>query len=166
MQAVYIAGVGMTKFGKDPRPLAEIFCQVSQQALTDPNSRSRRTLYRRHESRGIYRRQQHRVADCRRAGLTGVPALRVENRVFRGSGRPLCGFQAIASGYYRRVLVLGGEKMTHLSTSATTRILAEVIDKRERQCGATIPALAAMVTESIGKKFACPARAWKTCSAA
>jgi hypothetical protein len=37
--------------------------------------------------------------------------------------------------------------MTHLSTSATTRILAEVIDPRERQCGATMPALAAMITQ-------------------
>jgi acetyl-CoA acetyltransferase len=45
------------------------------------------------------------------------------------------------------VLVIGGEKMTHLSTAENTRILAEVIDAQERQCGATMPALAAMVTE-------------------
>src|SRR5207253_11403688 len=63
------------------------------------------------------------------------------------------GFQAIASAYYRPVLVLGGEKMTHLSTSATTRILAEVIDKQERQCGATMPSLAAMITEKYREKF-------------
>jgi acetyl-CoA C-acetyltransferase len=43
--------------------------------------------------------------------------------------------------------------MTHLSTSATTRILAEVIDKKERQCGATMPALAAMITEKYRQKF-------------
>lgn len=43
--------------------------------------------------------------------------------------------------------------MTHLSTSATTRILAEVIDKQERQCGATMPALAAMITEKYRQKF-------------
>ncbi|MGH7829599.1 MAG: thiolase C-terminal domain-containing protein, partial [Candidatus Binatia bacterium] len=50
-------------------------------------------------------------------------------------------------------LVLGGEKMTHLSTSATTRILAEVIDPQERRCGATMPALAAMVTETYRKRY-------------
>src|SRR5581483_4406472 len=36
---------------------------------------------------------------------------------------------------------------TASSTSATTRVLAGVIDRRERQCGATMPALAAMVTQ-------------------
>jgi hypothetical protein len=50
-------------------------------------------------------------------------------------------------------LVLAGEKMTHLSTSATTRVLAGVIDKEERQCGATMPALAAMITEKYREKF-------------
>ena len=33
MQSVYVAGVGMTKFGKDPRPLAEIFCQAAKLAV-------------------------------------------------------------------------------------------------------------------------------------
>ena len=28
MQSVYVAGVGMTKFGKDLRALVEIFCQA------------------------------------------------------------------------------------------------------------------------------------------
>jgi acetyl-CoA acetyltransferase len=86
-------------------------------------------------------------------GLTGIPALRIETASSAGAAALQAGFQAIASGYYRRVLVLGGEKMTHLSTSATTRILAEVIDKQERQCGATMPALAAMITEKYRQKF-------------
>jgi len=30
MQPVYLAGVGMTKFGKDPRSLVEILCQGAQ----------------------------------------------------------------------------------------------------------------------------------------
>src|SRR5258706_14800860 len=76
-------------------------------------------------------------------GLTGIPAIRVETASSAGAAAVFAGFQAIASGCYRRGLVLAGEKMTHLSTSATTRILAEVIDKSERQCGATMPALAA-----------------------
>jgi acetyl-CoA acetyltransferase len=86
-------------------------------------------------------------------GLTGIPALRIETASSAGAAALQAGFQAVASGYYRRVLVLGGEKMTHLSTSATTRILAEVIDKQERQCGATMPALAAMITEKYRQKF-------------
>ncbi|MBF0477558.1 MAG: thiolase family protein, partial [Deltaproteobacteria bacterium] len=50
-------------------------------------------------------------------------------------------------GYMRHVLVLAGEKMTHLPTKVTTRILAEVIDRNERRYGASMPALAAMITQ-------------------
>jgi acetyl-CoA acetyltransferase len=91
------------------------------------------------------------IADA--LGLVGIPAIRIETASSAGAAAIQAGFQAIASGYYRRVLVLGGEKMTHLSTSATTRILAEVIDKQERQCGATMPALAAMITEKYRQKY-------------
>ena len=154
MQSVYVAGVGMTKFGKDPRPLAEIFSQAAQLALTEAELQEVDALYI-----GAMNPEEFTgdsniaslIADA--IGLTGVPAIRIETASSAGAAALMAGFQAIASGYYRRVLVLGGEKMTHLSTSATTRILAEVIDKRERQCGATMPALAAMITEKYRQKF-------------
>jgi acetyl-CoA acetyltransferase len=91
------------------------------------------------------------IADA--LGMTGLPALRVETASSAGAAALHVAFQAVASGYHRHVLVLGGEKMTHLSTSATTRILAGVIDKQERRCGATMPALAAMITERYRKKY-------------
>ena len=79
MQAVYIAGVGMTKFGKDPRPLAEIFCQVSQQALSESKTQEVDALYI-----GVMNPEEFtgdsniasQIVDA--LGLTGVPALRVE----------------------------------------------------------------------------------------
>jgi acetyl-CoA acetyltransferase len=154
MQPVYVAGIGMTKFGKDARSLAEIFSDAAQQALADAQLDDVEALYI-----GVMNPEEFTgdsnfaslLADA--IGLTGIPAIRVETASSAGAAALMAGFQAIASGYYRRVLVLGGEKMTHLSTSATTRILAEVIDKRERQCGATMPALAAMITEKYRQKF-------------
>jgi len=144
----------MTKFGKDPRPLAEIFCQVSQQALTESKIQEVDALYI-----GVMNPEELPATATSRRRLSTRWALPVfplcvsKPRLPR-ERPPLCGFpKRIASGYYRRVLVLGGEKMTHLSTSATTRILAEVIDKRERQCGATIPALAAMVHGKVSAKI-------------
>lgn len=154
MQSVYVAGVGMTKFGKDPRTLAEIFCQAAKSALAEADLQEIDALYI-----GVMNPEEF-TGDSNIAslivdalGLTGVPAVRIETASSAGASALMAGFQAIASGYYRRVLVLGGEKMTHLSTSVTTRILAEVIDKRERQCGATMPALAAMITEKYRQKF-------------
>ena len=152
MQSVYVAGVGLTRFGKDQRPLGEIFSEAAQLALAGSDELD--ALYI-----GVMNPEEFTgdsniaslIADA--VGLTGVPATRVETASSAGAAALMTGFQAIASGYYRRVLVLAGEKMTHLSTSATTRILAEVIDPRERLCGATMPALAAMITEKYRQKF-------------
>jgi acetyl-CoA C-acetyltransferase len=154
MQSVFVSGVGMTRFGKDPRPLAEIFRQAGQEALAASDEQEVEAIYI-----GVMNPEEFtgdsniasQIADA--LGLTGIPAIRIETASSAGAAAVQAGFQAIASGYYRRVLVLGGEKMTHLHTSATTRILAEVIDKQERQCGATMPALAAMVTEKYRQKF-------------
>lgn len=154
MQSVYIGGVGMTKFGKDPRTLGEIFRQAAQEALIASNETEVEALYV-----GVMNPEEFtgdsnigsQVAEA--LSLTGIPSVRIETASSAGAAALQAGFQAIASGYYRRVLVLAGEKMTHLSTSATTRILAEVIDKQERQCGATMPALAAMIAEKYRQKF-------------
>ena len=154
MQSVYVAGVGMTKFGKDPRPLVEIFCQAGQEALAATGVQQVEALYIGAMNPEEFTGESNIASQIAEAlGLTGVPAMRIETASSAGAAALQAGFQAIASGYYRRVLVLGGEKMTHLTTSAVTRILAEVIDKEERQCGATMPALAAMVTEKYRQKF-------------
>jgi acetyl-CoA C-acetyltransferase len=154
MESVYIAGVGMTKFGKDPRPLAGILSEAADLALADAQLREIDALYIGAMNPEEFTGEANlasQVAD--ELGLTGVPATRVETASSAGAAALMAGFQAVASGYYKRVLVLAGEKMTHLSTSATTRILAEVLDKQERLCGATMPALAAMIAEKYRQKF-------------
>src|SRR4030095_13773104 len=154
MQSVYVSGVGMTKFGKDPRPIVEIFCQAGQEALAASQAERVEAIYIGSMNPEEFTGESNIASQIAEAlGLTGIPALRIETASSAGAAALQDGFQAIASGYYRRVLVLGGEKMTHLSTSATTRILAEVIDKQERQCGATMPALAAMIAERYRQQF-------------
>jgi len=144
----------MTKFGKDPRSLAEICHDAAQTALTSSEIQEVDAIYigvmNPEEFTGDSNIASH-IADA--LGLTGIPAVRIETASSAGAAAIQAGFQAVASGYYHRVLILGGEKMTHLSTSATTRVLAGVIDKEERQCGATMPALAAMITEKYREKF-------------
>ena len=154
MRTVYVAGVGMTKFGKSTQTLAELFCEAASHSLSASSVQELDALYI-----GVMNPEEFtgdsniasQIADA--LGLIGLPALRVETASSAGAAALHAAFQAVASGYYRHVLVLGGEKMTHLSISATTRILAEVIDRQERQCGATMPALAAMITERYRKKY-------------
>jgi len=79
-------------------------------------------------------------------GLAGKPAVRIETGSSTGAAVFQAGVRAVASGCFERVLVIAGEKMTHVPTPRTTSILAEVIDPYERSCGCTMTALAAMVT--------------------
>src|SRR2546430_758080 len=51
MQAVYVSGVSMTKFGKDPRPFAEIFCQAALEALAAMITEKYREKFRLSQSR-------------------------------------------------------------------------------------------------------------------
>ncbi|MBI2985969.1 MAG: thiolase family protein [Deltaproteobacteria bacterium] len=154
MAAVYIAGVGMTKFGKSSQTLAGLFCEAAVSALSNSPIQEVDALYI-----GVMNPEEFtgdsniasQIAES--LGVIGLPAVRVETASSAGAAALHAAWQAVASGYYRHVLVLGGEKMTHLSTSATTRILAEVIDKQERQCGSTMPALAAMITERYRKRY-------------
>jgi len=144
----------MTKFGKDPRPLTAILSEAAQQALAGDQDGEVDAIYIGAMNPEEFTGDSNlasQIADA--LCLTGVPAMRIETASSAGAAALMAAFQAVASGYYRRVLVVAGEKMTHLSTSATTRILAEVIDKRERACGATMPALAAMITEKYRQKF-------------
>ena len=134
--------------------MAEICHDAAQTALTSSEIQEVDAIYigvmNPEEFTGDSNIASH-IADA--LGLTGIPAVRIETASSAGAAAIQAGFQAVASGYYHRVLILGGEKMTHLSTSATTRVLAGVIDKEERQCGATMPALAAMITEKYREKF-------------
>ncbi|MCB4203396.1 thiolase family protein [Deferribacterales bacterium Es71-Z0220] len=84
------------------------------------------------------------VAD--KLGLSGKPAVRVETASSTGAAVLFYAYATLASGIYKNVLVLAAEKMTHLDTPRTTKLIAEVIDPYERKIGVSMPSLAAMVT--------------------
>jgi acetyl-CoA C-acetyltransferase len=54
----------------------------------------------------------------------------------------------VAAGIYRSILVVGGEKMTHLPTPRVSEVIGRSIDAYERSHGATMPALAGLVTRA------------------
>jgi len=145
---VYVAGVGMTKFGKSDRSLSEMMVEAATKAFRDARVRSIDYMLI-----GVMNAEEFTgesnvaamIAD--QLGLSGVPSSRVETASSTGSAVFEAGFYAIASGYHRNVLIIAGEKMTHLPTARTTKILAEVIERRERSYGASMPALAAMITQ-------------------
>ncbi len=145
---VYISGVGMTKFGKSGQTLPELMVEAASKAFMDAQIGTIDYILI-----GVMNAEEFTgesnvaalIAD--RLGLSGVPSSRVETASSTGSAVFESGFYAAASGYHRNVLVIAGEKMTHLPTARTTRILAEVIERNERAYGASMPALAAMIAQ-------------------
>jgi acetyl-CoA acetyltransferase len=75
-------------------------------------------------------------------GFAEVPTLRVETATSSGAAAFYIGFAEVAAGLHRRVLVVGGEKMTHLATPRVSELIGRSIDPYERSYGATMPALA------------------------
>ena len=151
---VYISGVGMTKFGKSKDSLEKMMADAAALALKDAQLERVDAIYI-----GVMNVEEF-VGDSNFAalladtlGLTGIPSTRVETASSTGAGAFETAFYAAASGHMKNVLVIAGEKMTHLSTAKTTRILSEVIDRSERKYGATMPALAAMIAQKYAKEF-------------
>ena len=154
MGSVYLAGAGMTRFGRRTETLVELFAEAADAALSASQVQEVDALYLGAMNPEEFTGESNIAARVAEAlGVSGVPALRVETASSAGAAAVHAAWHAVASGYYNSVLVVGGEKMTHLSTSAATRILAEVIEQQERRCGATMPALAAMITERYRQRY-------------
>src|SRR2546425_8608319 len=81
-------------------------------------------------------------------GLAQVPSVRVETATSSGVAAVHAGFAGIAAGLYRTVLVLGGEKMSHIPTPRVSEIIGRSIDPHERTYGTTMPALAGLITRA------------------
>src|SRR4030043_1812235 len=151
---VYISGVGMTKFGRSKEPLEKMMAGAASSALKEAQLEKVEAIYL-----GVMNVEEF-VGDSNFAalladtlGLTGIPSTRVETASSTGAGAFETAFYAVASGHMKHVLVLAGEKMTHLSTAKATRILSEVIDRSERRYGATMPALAAMIAQKYARQY-------------
>ena len=82
-------------------------------------------------------------------GFADVPALRIETATSSGAAALYTGFAEVAAGLRRAVLVVGGEKMTHLQTPRLSEIIARSIDPYERSYGTTMPALAGLITRAL-----------------
>lgn len=154
---VYVSGVGMTKFGKTKDSLEKMMGEAAALALKQAQLDRVDAIYI-----GVMNVEEF-VGDSNFAalladsiGMAGIPSTRVETASSTGAGAFETAFYAVASGHLKNVLILAGEKMTHLSTAKTTRILSEVIDRSERRYGATMPALAAMIAQKYGRDYQLP----------
>jgi len=150
MQSVFVAGAGMTRIGRRSEPLRELMAEAGRVALADAGVETPDAIVvatmNPEEFVGDGNFASHVATHL---GYAGVPALRIETATSSGAAAVYAGFAQIAAGLRRTVLVVGGEKMTHLATPRVSEIIGRSIDPYERTYGATMPALAGLVTRAL-----------------
>lgn len=93
---------------------------------------------------GSFNEQRHLGALVSEQFKHFPPAMRVEGACASGGLAVVAAQQALLSGLYKTVLVLGVEKMTDVSGSQASAILATAAS-REKEYGSTFPALYAIL---------------------
>jgi acetyl-CoA C-acetyltransferase len=149
MSDVYVAGVGMTRFGCLEPPLVALLAEAGAVALRDAGIAEIQAIY-------VASMDPEELADegsiaslfAAYIGRPHLPSLRIETGTSSGAAAFFAAWTAVASGYHDHVLVVAGEKMTSRPTPEVAAILSRMIDPYERSYGATMPALAALVARA------------------
>jgi len=118
MRDVYVAGLGMTRFAKQPgRTLKDLTAEAVTAALKDAGQSvgDVRSCYFGNAVAGSMTGQEMLAGQflLRPLGLGGIPVFNVENACASASTAFHLAWQAVATGVHDAVLAVGAEKMTH-----------------------------------------------------
>ncbi len=148
MRNVYVAGIGITTFGRLEYPLAEIAAYPAMMAMSDAGFTGIQQVYVANMGSGRINHQTglaSAVVDT--LSLTPAGAETIENGPASGASAIKQGFLAVASGMYDAVLVTGAERMREVNNLEATDFIATLTQPlSEYVYGVTLPAHAAMFT--------------------
>src|SRR5437762_14185321 len=140
MRDVWVAGAGRTRIGRRAESLSVLMAEAAHAALGDAG------LERPDAIVAAAMNPEEFVGDGNFAsstathmGFAETPAMRIETATSSGAAALYAGFAQIAAGMRHAVLVVGGEKMTHLDTPRVSALSGRSIDPYERSYGATMP---------------------------
>lgn len=117
---------------------------VIADAEIDPNAIE--AIFVANKASGSFNEQRHLGALVSEQFAHFPPAMRIEGACASGGLAILAAEQALLSGLYKTVLVLGVEKMTDVSSAQSAAILATAAS-REKEYGSTFPALYAILAD-------------------
>ncbi|GAG93520.1 unnamed protein product, partial [marine sediment metagenome] len=155
---VSIIGCGMTKFGRQRnKNLSDLLVEASTNTIRDSSvgEEDIQAVYVASMLSGELANQTavaSAVTD--ELGLLPAAADRIENGPASGGSAVKNACLAIASGMYDCVLVVGGEKQTHVpGNEVTDRLATMTHPTAEYIHGVTLPSLAGMFTRLYMKKY-------------
>ncbi len=138
-----VAGANLTPFGRLKEGLLELLAQATQ-PLTDHEPQALAIGVWSPVAAGDVGNLASALTE--RLSLSPAAAWTVEAASATGAAALHSGWRAVASGQYERVLVVAGEKLTHLETPEATRLLGSVLTPKERAAGGSMVSMAAQVT--------------------
>lgn len=157
MHEVFIGGAGLSRFGKLSDSMPALVSEAVGKALGEEGADRIDAVFVGSMTPSAFIGEGNLAAlvlDW--IGLSGLPTWRIDNASASGASVFQAACMAVASETYERVLVIGCEKMSALSTPQATAVLAQVIDRTERAAGATMTALAGMIARRYMHDFAMP----------
>lgn len=146
MRDVYVAGVGQTDFGKYHGTVEQMLLDASLEAIETSAVEEFGMIVVGAMNPEAFGGEGHvasKLVDY--LGLAPIPAIRVENGPATGATALHVGAQAVASGHVDGVLVAAAEKMSHMGSAKSARVLGELLPANERALGLTMTGLAAMM---------------------
>lgn len=148
MRDVYVAGIGITSFGRLEYPLSEIAAYPAMMAMGDAGLSEIEQVYVANMGAARINHQTglaSAVVDT--LSLTPAGAESIENGPASGASAIKQGFLAVTSGMYDVVLVTGAERMREVNALDATDFVATLTHPlAEYVYGVTLPAHAAMFT--------------------
>jgi acetyl-CoA C-acetyltransferase len=144
---VFVSGAALSLFGRRQESLLDIILEACGPLLKAAGQVDAIVLGAMAPEDSLRQRSLiSEVAD--NLGLSGVPALHVDTASSSGAAAFHVAVLAVAAGIYRRVLVIGAEKLTHALTPASTETMSEVLYPAERLAGLTMPGVAALFSNA------------------
>ncbi len=144
---IKVIGSYISQFGELwAKSLTDLVQEGVSGVLTDSAIKSQEidAIFVANKAGGSFNEQRHLGALVSEQFEHFPPAMRVEGACASGGLAVIAAQQALLSGLYQTVLVLGVEKMTDVAGSQTSAILATAAS-REKEYGSTFPALYAIL---------------------
>jgi len=155
MRDVYVAGIGITSFGRLEYPLSEIAAYPAMMAMDDAGITEIEQVYVANMGSARVNHQTglaSAVVDT--LSLAPAGAETVENGPASGASAIKQGFLGVASGMYDVVLVTGAERMREINNLDATDFIATLTHPlAEYVYGVTLPANAAMFTRLYMEQY-------------
>jgi len=150
----HVASVGMGRFGKRPEGLIDLAAEAAGLALEGVGRKPIDLLVVGSMfAQGPHGREALLPRLAGRLGLESASGFRVDSSSGTGGMAFHTAALALETGRFERALVVAVEKMTDRTTAEITRDLAASLHMSEVAAGATMPGLAAIVTERYLQRY-------------